>query len=178
MAKSFLESHDHTCFHSPRAHIHAHPNLHHCQKQMCPGAISEEMARKTGNIDEDGNVLCPDCGCETFPSGERKVVEVHAELCTDETIHYPEWRKTGEITEEQFHAWKATLTDDELCGIYKRVPDVHVTVQMHHDEAALLETDLDAFNALLQARLKERAEIALKYQAPYRHTTTRADIKL
>jgi hypothetical protein len=136
------------------------------------------MAEQAGYVDDDSNVTCPLCGCETYPSGERKVFEVHAKLCTDETIHYPEMRKSGEITEDQYQAWKATLTREELLGHYKRVPDIHVTVQLHDDEAALIDTDLDAFNTLLQQRLRDEAEKALLFQAPHRHKTTATTIKL
>jgi hypothetical protein len=154
-------------------------------KQHCPGVISEEMAKKTEHVDQDGNITCPHikkdgtvCGSATYPSGERTVVEVHAKLCTDETIHFPEMRKAGTISEEKFQAWKATLTRDELLGRYKRVPDIHVTVQLHDDEADLVNTDLNAFNALLQQRLKEKAETQLRYSVPYTHKTSQAAINL
>ena len=173
-----LDSYDHHCFHSPRANVHTHPDLNHCLSQNCPGAISKEMATQAGYADDDGNVKCPLCNGHTHPSGERKVVEVHAKLCTDPTIHYPEWRKTGKVDEEDFQAWKATLTRDELLGHYKRVEDIYVSVQLRHDDAALLGTDPDAFNRLLNQRLRERAEIALLHQAPHRHKTTTTSISL
>jgi phage terminase large subunit GpA-like protein len=72
--------------------------------QHCPGVISEAVAHKSEHIDNEGNVICPNCGESTYPSGERKVVEVHAKLCTDETIHYPAMRKAGTITEEKFQS--------------------------------------------------------------------------
>ena len=61
---------------------------------------------------------------------------------------------------------------------YKQVPDIHVTVQLHDDEAALVDTDLTAFNALLQLRMREKAETHLRYSAPYRHTTETSTIRL
>lgn len=173
-----LDSHAHYCFHSPIGNFHTHPSLHHCLDRNCPGAISTEMAEKAGYVDGEGNVKCPCCGCETAESGERKVFEVHAKLCTDETIHYPQWRKSGKITEDQFRAWKATLTRDELLGHYKRTPDVHVAVRFHDDEAELAQTDPDAFNVLLNDRLKERAETALLHQAPHQHRTEKVNVKL
>lgn len=178
MANKLLDSHKHYCFHSPVGNFHTHPSLNHCLDPDCPGAISTDMARQAGYVDADGNIKCPVCDCDTAESGERKVFEVHAKLCTDETIHYPEMRKSGKISEDQYQAWKATLTRDELLGRYKRVPDIHVTVQLHNEEAALIDTDLDAFNTLLQQRLHEKAEKALLFQAPHRHQTTKADIKL
>jgi hypothetical protein len=143
------------------------------------------MAKKAGYVDADGNVTCPHvkkdgtiCGAATVASGDRKIVEVHVKMCTDETIHYPEWRKSGKITEEQFQTWKATLTRHELLGHYKRTEDVHLTVQMHDDEAALVDTNLDAFNTLLQQRIREKGETALRYSTPYRKTTTSTPVSL
>lgn len=167
-----LDSHDHYCFHSPVGNLHTRPNLHHCIEQGCPGAIAETVARNAGHVDEDGNVTCPCCGCDTYPSGERKVLEIHAQLCTDPTIHYPEWRKDGRVTEEEFQTWKATLSRDELLGRYKRVPDVHLTVQFHDDEVEHAQTDPTSFNVVLQERLRQGAETALLHQVPHRHTTT------
>ncbi|WP_130417544.1 hypothetical protein [Edaphobacter modestus] len=143
------------------------------------------MAHKSGHVDADGNIVCPHiekdgtmCGYSTYPSGERKVVEVHAKLCTDVTIHYPAMRKAGTITEEQFQAWKSTLSREELLGNYKRTPDLHICVQLRDDEAALVDTDLAAFNTLLQQRLKEKAETQLRYSAPYSHKTSKTSINL
>jgi hypothetical protein len=107
-----------------------------------------------------------------------KNAEVHAKLCTDPTIHYPEMHKAGKLDTETYTAWKATLTRNELMGHYKRVPDVHVVASFTHDETALMTTDLPAFNALLQTRLRERAEMALLHQAPHRHKTTYPTITL
>jgi hypothetical protein len=158
--------------------VHTHPNLHHCLEKDCPGAIHEDMAKQAGYVDEDGNIKCPVCDCHTYPKGETKVVEIHAKLCTDPTIHYPEWHKEGKITAAQYAEWKSTLSRDELLGRYKRVPDVHVTAQLHQDDAALMDTDLDAFNALVHERIRERAEIALLHQSPHRHATTKHTVSL
>jgi hypothetical protein len=87
-------------------------------------------------------------------------------------------RRGGTITEDQYQAWKATLTRDELLGVYKRVLDIHIMESFTHEETALMTTDLAAFNTLMQERLAERAEAALLHQAPYRHTTTRATYTL
>lgn len=181
MPTSLLESHPHFCFHSPVCNIHQHPDLHLCNDDFegeCAAAVHHDAAEKANLIDEAGAVNCPKCGgSTTFKSGE-KIAEVHAKLCTDETIHYPEMFKAGTLDGAQYAAWRATLTRDEQLGYYKRVPDIHVMARLTHEETALMDTDLPAFNALLQQRLKERAETALLHQAPHRHTTTRFPISV
>jgi hypothetical protein len=144
----------------------------------CPGVVHPGMVEQAALAAEDGSVPCLVCGGTTTLTPGEKKAEVHAKLCTDETIHYPEMRKAGTITEDQFQAWKATLTRNELLGHYKRVPDIHIMASFTHDETALMTTDLPAFNALIQTRLRERAEIALMYQAPHRHQTSPTKISL
>lgn len=178
MPQRLLNSHKHYCFHSPRCNLHQHPDLHHCHQQFCPGAINPDMAEQAGLQDEDGEVICPVCGGPTTLKPGNRIAEVHAKLCTDATFHYPEMRKSGEITEEGFQAWKATLTRKELMGSYKRVPDIHVMSSFNHDETALMTTDLPAFSALLQTRMHERAEMALLHQVPHRHKTTSPKLSL
>lgn len=109
--------------------------------------------------------------------GETKA-EIHVKVCTDETIHYPEMRKAGTITEAQYQAWKSTLSHAELCGHYKRVPDMAIMADFTHDETALMTTDLPSFSALMKTRFAERAEAALLHQVPYRHQTTTPTITL
>jgi hypothetical protein len=178
MANKLLDSHDHICFHSPVCNVHQHPDLNHCHEQFCAGAITTEMAKQAGYLDEDGFVRCPLCNCHTSLNPGKKIAEIHVKLCRDETIHYPDWRKSAKITEEQFQTWKATLTRDELLGYYKRVPDVHLMVQFTHEETALMDTDLPAFNALLQTKLRARAELTLLHSVEQQHTTTSKTIKL
>jgi hypothetical protein len=136
------------------------------------------MAEQAGLKDESGEVICPVCGGPTTLKPGHRIAEVHAKLCTDETIHYPEMVKTGEISQDDFKAWKATLSRTEMMGSYKRVPDIHVMASFTNDETALMTTDLPAFNELLQTRLRERAEIALLHQVPHRHKTTYPAITL
>lgn len=144
----------------------------------CSASIQFDLARQAGLVDDKGHVTCPACGSATILVPGQKIAEIHASLCTDETIHYPEMRKAGTITEDQYQAWKATLTGEELIGVYKRTPDIHVMASFTHEETALMTTDLNRFNSLMQERLRERAEAALLHQAPYRHTTTRATVTL
>ncbi len=158
--------------------VHQHPDLHVCSTDNCPASITPAMAEKAGLVGEDGIVSCPVCdGKTTLKTGE-KVAEIHAKLCLDETIHYPDKHAAGEIDDAQYANWKSTLTRDELLGYYKRVPDVHITATFSHDETSLMETDLPAFNQLVQTRMKERAEVALLHQVPYLHTTTNYVVKL
>ncbi len=136
------------------------------------------MAAQAGFVDADGEVQCPLCaGPTSLKTGDR-IAEVHVKLCTDETIHYPEMKKAGKITDAEYAAWKATLTRDELIGHYKRVPEIHVTAAFTHEETALMTTDLPAFNVLMRSRIEERAEIALLHQAPHRHKTSYPKISL
>jgi hypothetical protein len=107
------------------------------------------MAEQAGLVKESGEVSCPLCGCETTLNPGTRLAEVHVQLCTDETIHYPEMHKAGKISHEDYEAWKATLSRDELLGRYKRVPDIHVVANFTHEETALMQSDLPAFNALL-----------------------------
>ncbi len=136
------------------------------------------MAKRAGLMDEHGVVECPQCGgTTTLKPGEKKA-EIHAKLCTDISIHYPAMRKAGNLPEAEYQAWKSTLTHDEKCGVYKRVPDIHLMASFTHEETALMDTDLPAFNALLNTRLHETAENALIHQAPHRHMTTQPTISL
>jgi hypothetical protein len=136
------------------------------------------MAKQAGLVNDKGAVVCPQCGGPTTLQSGVKVAEVHAKLCTDPTIHYPEMRRAGKITEAEYQAWKSGLTYKESIGHYKRVPDIHVLALFTHDETALMDTDLSAFNALLKTRLEEKAETALLHQAPYRHKTMQTAITL
>src|SRR5258708_6534159 len=89
LVPKLLDSHKHYCFHSPRCNVHTHPDLHHCHQQFCPGAVTPQMAVQAGLVDAEGEVQCPLCdGPTSLKPGEKKA-EVHAKLCTDETIHYP-----------------------------------------------------------------------------------------
>ena len=178
MATKLLDSLPHYCFHSPMCNVHKHPDLHVCDTEGCPSSITPIMAEKAGLVDDSGGVTCPTCeGTTTLKVGE-KVAEIHAKLCMDETIHYPEKHAAGEIDDAQYANWKSTLTRDELLGYYKRVPDVHITATFNHEETSLMETDLPAFNQLVQTRMKEKAELALLHQVPYLHTTTKHVVKL
>lgn len=178
MSTSLLDSHKHYCFHSPRCNVHQHPDLHHCDAEACPTAITPQMAEQAGLMAADGSVSCPSCGGSTTLKAGGKLAEVHVKLCTDETIHYPEMHKAGKIDAAQYADWKSTLTRDELLGRYKRVPDVHLVVRCTHEETALMDSDLPAFNELLLMRCKERAEIALLHQVPHQHSTTTATVDL
>lgn len=179
MATSLLETFEHYCFHTPLLKIHKHPDLHQCTEDGCGAAIQTDLAKKAQLHDETtGVVSCPKCGCKTEFRPGRNVAELHVKLCTDPTIHYPEMHKAGKLSKDDFTAWKATLTRDELLGHYKRVPDQHLVVTFSHDETTLLDTDRDAFTALAQTRAKERAEIALLHQVPHRHKTTTGKISL
>jgi hypothetical protein len=196
MSQRLLNSHKHFCFHTPRANVHQHPDLHRCNKgaahaqaiainatrdsgtEHCSGSIHVDMATQAGLVDDAGNVLCPLCeGPTTLVQGEKKA-EIHALLCTDETIHYPKMHKAGTLSDADYATWKATLTRAELLGHYKRVADIPVMAKFSHDETALMETDLAAFNVLLTTRLHEAAESALLHQVPYRHKTTQPNIAL
>lgn len=196
MSHRLLKSHEHFCFHSHICNVHHHPDLHRCVKGAehesllrsgqapdadvvpCTGAISADMAKQAGYVDDDGNPVCPLCeGPTVLEPGEVKA-EIHAKLCTDPTIHYPEMRKAGKITEDEYKAWKATLTHDERCGIYKRVPDVHVMASFTHDETALMKSDPEAFVKMANDRIRDRAESALLHQAPHRHRTTTPKIAI
>lgn len=144
----------------------------------CTAAIRIDMAKQAALVDSKGNVSCPICGGPTvLVPGETKA-EVHVKVCTDETIHSPQMRKAGTITEAQYQEWKASLTHDERCGVYKRVPDIHVMASFTHDETALMTSDPAAFAALANTRIAERAEAALLHQVPYRHQTTSPVISL
>lgn len=129
-------------------------------------------------LDEAGQIICPRCGGPTSLNPGKRLAEVHAKLCTDETIHYPDAMRAGKLDPAKYAEWKATLTRDELMGHYRRVPDIHVMVAFTHEETELMTTDLSAFNELLQARLRERAEAALLHQVPHRHSTTKHTITL
>lgn len=172
MAVSLLDSLDHFCFHDPRLQTHHHPNLHHCIEKDCPGAISEDMAAKAGLTDENGDVKCPCCGCDTYPKGEWKEVDVHVDLCTDQTIHYPRMYRAGKLPKADYDAWKSTLTAEELRGYYNRVPHQHVVAKLHRDEAALIDTDKDAFMKIVNQKVRDAAERKLLFQTPYLHRTT------
>lgn len=178
MPNRLLEAHEHYCFHSARMNVHQHPDLHYCDEEKCPTAVQPELAQRAGLVDEDGNVSCPSCGCSTtLKPGERRA-EVHVKLCTDPTIHYPELYKAGKLDRETYEAWKSTLTPRELMGHYQRIPDVHVVANFTHEETALIDSDREAFNKLLNERIRERAEAHLLHQVQYRHSTETTPIKL
>jgi hypothetical protein len=118
------------------------------------------------------NPACPICeGPAIFVPGQQKI-EIHALLCTDESIHYPKMRKAGTLSEADYPGWKATLTREELHRYYKRVSDIPVVVKLTQDEWALKDSDLTAFNALRTTRLHEAAENARLHQIPHRAETT------
>ena len=192
-----LNSFKHSCFHSPRCNVHQSPDLYRCDKgaahaalvktnkvakgsnaNRCTGSIHLALATQAGLVDAQGNVACPLCGGSTTLVPGQTIAELHAKLCTDETIHYPEMRKAGTITEAEYQAWKATCTREELIGVYKRVPDIPLMASFTHEETALMTTDLPAFNALIQARLADKADMALLHQVPYQHKTTSPAISL
>jgi hypothetical protein len=191
MANKLLEAHEHYCFHSARMNIHQHPDLQVCTNEKleivvegkkkfakCPTAVQPALAKRAGLIDKHGTGLCPSCGCSTkLKPGERRA-EVHVKLCTDPTIHYPELYRAGNLDRETYEAWKATLSPSELMGHYKRVPDVHVVANFTHEETALRETDRDAFNELLNERIRERAEAHLLHQVQYRHSTETCKVQI
>ncbi|WP_213805769.1 hypothetical protein [Granulicella sp. dw_53] len=106
------------------------------------------------------------------------IAEVHAKLCTDPCIHYPDLHKAGKLSDEDFTAWKATLTRAELLGHYWRVPEQHIVATFTHEETALIDSDREAFNELVNTRIRERAEAALLHQIPHRHKTTKQTITL
>jgi hypothetical protein len=194
MPAKLLSSFKHYCFHSHRPNLHQFPDLYRCAKgdahgelmkankatanhpDRCTASITLELATQAGLVDEKGNVTCPVCdGPTVLKPGETRL-EIHVKLCTDETIHYPEMRKAGKITEDEYQKWKATLSLKELRGEYKRVPDIPVMAKFTGDEVALLKSDPVKFNELMNTRLKERAEAALLHQVPYRHTTTKVSL--
>jgi hypothetical protein len=142
----------------------------------CSVSVHIDMAKQAGLVDEKGSVSCPGCGGPTTLVPGQKIAEIHVKLCTDETIHNSTRRRSGEISEAEYQAWKASLTHDEKCGVYKRVPDVHLVASFTHDETALMGTD--EFNVLMNTRIRERAELALMHQAPHRHTTTSVSVSL
>jgi hypothetical protein len=144
----------------------------------CTANIHIDMATQAGLVDEHGNVSCPLCDGPTTLVPGQKLAEIHAKLCTDETIHYPEMRKAGKLSEADYQAWKSTLTPSELNGYYERTPVINLMAKFTHDETALMQTDLVAFNALMNQRMRERAEIALLHQVPYRHKTTSPTVSL
>lgn len=178
MAHKILNSQDHHCFHSAILKFHSHPDLHHCDEEKCTTAIRPDVAHKAGYVKEDGTVPCPTCGCTTTLRQGEKRAEVHVKLCTDPTIHYPEWHKSGKIDKSTFEAWKATLTHKELLGHYRRVPDVHVVANFTHDETALINTDPSSFDRLLNERVRQQAELLLLHQVQYRHTTETTEVEL
>jgi hypothetical protein len=55
-------------------------------------------------------------------------------------------RKAGTITEDEYQAWKVTLSHDERPEISKRVPDIHLMASFAHEETALMDLDPKAFN--------------------------------
>jgi hypothetical protein len=130
------------------------------------------VAAKAGLTDAAGDVKCPLCNCDTYPKGEWKEAEVHVDLCTDETVHYPRMYKAGKLSKEQFDAWKATLSQEELLGYYNRVPKQHVVAKLSRDEAELMETDPASFTKLVNERVRDSSERCLLFQSPYRHKTT------
>ncbi|MGF7180373.1 hypothetical protein [Tunturiibacter psychrotolerans] len=144
----------------------------------CTANIHFDMAKQAGLVDEAGNVSCPACDGPTTLVPGQKLAEIHAKLCTDETIHYPEMRKAGTVSEAGYQTWKATLTHSELNGYYERTPVLNLMAKFTHDETALMQTDIVAFNALMNQRLRERAEVALLHQVPYRHKTTSPSVSL
>jgi hypothetical protein len=178
MDNQILESHEHYCFHSAVLKCHTHPELHCCDEERCPTAVRPEVAQRAGMVDEDGKVRCPSCGCSTTLKREERLAEVHAKLCTDPTIHYPDLYRAGKIDRKTFEDWKSTLSPKELMGHYKRVPDVHVVANFTHEETSLIDTDPEAFNELLNDRIRARAEAVLLHQVQYRHSTETTHIKL
>jgi hypothetical protein len=144
----------------------------------CSGHIHIHMAKQAGLVDEKRNVLCPICEGPTTLVPGQKLAEIHAKLCTDETIHYPEMRRAEKISEADYLTWKTTLTHSELNGYYERTPVLNLMAKFTHDETALMQTDIVAFNKLMNDRLRERAEVALLHQVPYRHTTTSPTVSL
>jgi hypothetical protein len=136
MPQRLLDSHAHYCFHSPRCNVHTFPDLHRCDSEECPASIHPDMAKQAGLMDEEGSVSCPQCGgTTTLKPGETKA-EIHAKLCTDPTIHYPELHKAGKLDTGTYTSWKSTLTRDELIGHYKRVRDMHLVALFTHEETA------------------------------------------
>jgi uncharacterized Zn finger protein (UPF0148 family) len=178
MPNKILESHDHYCFHSAVLKFHSHPDLHHCDDEKCPTAIRPDVAERAGLVKENGEIACPSCGCKTTLKTGEKRAEVQAKLCTDPTIHYPELYKAGKLDAETFNAWKATLTDKELLGHYRRLPDLHVVVHFTHDETSLIETNPSAFDQMLNERIREQSEKLLIHQVQYRYDTTTSPLSL
>jgi hypothetical protein len=56
----------------------------------CSASIHIDLSTQAGLVDDRGNVSFPICGGSTTLVPGKKQVEIHALLCTDETIHYPQ----------------------------------------------------------------------------------------
>ncbi|HVJ09923.1 MAG TPA: hypothetical protein VM554_16210 [Acidisarcina sp.] len=108
----------------------------------------------------------------------RREAEVHVQLCTDKTIHYPEMHKVKTISDADYAAWKATLTRDELLGNYVRVPTSTVFAKFTHDETALLDSAPDKFQTIMQGRVNDSAENAMRHSIPSQHKTTKQAVKI
>ncbi len=133
MATKLLDSIGHFCYHAPRMNVHHHPQSSPLHREGLPtGAIAPDVAAKAGLTDAAGDVKCPLCNCHTYPKGEWKEAEVHVDLCTDETVHYPRMHKAGKLSKRNSSTHgRRTLNQEELLGYYNRVPKQHVVAKLN-----------------------------------------------
>jgi hypothetical protein len=155
------------------------PDKHHCDS--CHAGYTEVMAKQAKLHDAEGVVRCPHC--EGAPATKlvpgSTVAEVHLKLCIDETYHYPEWYRAGKITKDKYDAWVATLTDLEKHGHYHRSPPEHFMVSLTAEETVLKDTDVAAFNKVLNEKVRERAENHLRHcHHAHEHKATTHKINL
>jgi predicted RNA-binding Zn-ribbon protein involved in translation (DUF1610 family) len=160
----FLDALNHYCIDNAVLHIHPAPTVHQCA--ACGLTLAEDNFVKFSQ-----NGTCPKCGVAMTSSGPQKFGELHAELCVDETKHYPEKLASGELSSDDYTAWVATLTDREKMGFYERVRSVHLHVQFNHAEIALQDSNPEAFQKLVDTKLRARAELTLQHDHQHRYTT-------
>jgi predicted nucleic-acid-binding Zn-ribbon protein len=182
---TMIDALDHICIVPGSAIINDHPvpEFWHCNDCGTGNAAEHKLrvtrptAEKLNLIQENGTVLCPNCGDELVHSGAQHFAEMHVDVCVDHSIHTPERYRLGEITSEEYAAWFNSLTDREKVGQYERERPHHLTIRLSHQELELEKKDPEAFQQIVHDKLVARLELDAHYilQHRYQQKQRRAD---
>lgn len=159
---------EHVCVCSSHLVEHPQPRLQECP--CCGCTLSDEMCDRIGLPHEGAN--CPDCGDAMFKWPNRDFAELHLEICTDKCCHYPEMHAAGKISEQEYNEWVSTLTPREKLGFYERHPKLRVCVPLTADDMKLQQSPTE-FAQLVDSKVKERLNLALKHEHQLRYKTNR-----
>lgn len=178
---NFTDTLDHFCIKGARLNVHNPPETVSCGNADCGQGeqgehklhFTHETAQKLG-IDLN-DPKCPACGGDMLHSGPRHFGELHLEVCLDARLHYPEWRRSGKISQEEYDAWQKTLTERELQGYFEHHAH-HMMVRLDPHEVELFEQQPEALVAALMPKIEARLELDAQFQIQHRYKTKQHNV--